>query len=448
MSFIKNFGKKQQVPTGRYSYRGTDKYAGMSLQLRIEPNHQGVMVINGNNVLHLNHSATAYAYYFMQGLAEKEVIAKIRRIYRVKADQAKADYQKLVYTISTLAQTQKIDPITFLEIEKEEPFTYQYSAPLRMDMALTFRCQNDCIHCYAGGPHSTPELTTEQWKTAIDKLSDVGVFILTFTGGEPTLRDDLPELLQYAQNKGIVTGLISNGRRLKDKAYVATLERSGLDFVQITLESHKADIHDLMTKTRGSWKETLQGIQNAVQSKIYVSTNTTLSKYNAEDFLTTVDFIKGLSVDAFGCNSLIYSGKAPGASDEFALSTDELKTLLPKVRDKAHLLGLKFLWYTPTQYCQFDPVQLGLGIKSCTAAMINACVGPNGDVYPCQSYFESLGNILNEPWEKIWNHPLAQNLRKREYAEEKCRDCKELQVCGGGCPLELQNKEHSCGSTA
>ena len=192
-----------------------------------------------------------------------------------------------------------------------------------------------------------------------------------------------------------------------------TLEKSGLDFVQITLESHKAEVHDAMTNAVGSWKETVEGIKNAVQSQIYVSTNTTLSKHNAADFLTTVDYIKNLGVDAFGCNSLIYRGKAPDASNEFALSTDELKTLLPRVRDKAQLLGLKFLWYTPTQYCNFNPVQLGLGVKSCTAAMINACVGPNGDVYPCQSYFESLGNILTEPWEKIWQNPLAEKLRKQ-----------------------------------
>jgi radical SAM protein with 4Fe4S-binding SPASM domain len=291
-------------------------------------------------------------------------------------------------------------------------------------------------------------LSTEQWKTAIDKLSDVGVFILTFTGGEPTLRDDLPELLLYAQSKGMVTGLISNGRKLKDKMYVAELEKFGLDFVQITLESHKADIHDKMTNAVGSWKETIQGIQNAVQSQIYVSTNTTLSKHNAADFLTTIDYIKNLGVDAFGTNSLIYSGKAPAASNEFALTTDELKALLPRIRDKAQLLGLKFLWYTPTQYCNFNPVQLGLGVKSCTAAMINACMGPNGDVYPCQSYFESLGNILTQPWEKIWQNPLAEKLRKREYVEAKCKDCNELQICGGGCPLELQNKEHNCRSTA
>lgn len=447
VSFLKSVFGKQKVPQGRYTYRGKDKFAGMSLQLRIEPSGQGVMVINGNNVLHLNHTATAFAYFFMQGMPKKEVVKKIRRMYRVNAKDAQADYEKLVYAVSTLIQTEKVDPVSFLEIEKEEPFTYQYSAPLRMDMALTFRCQNDCVHCYAGGPHETPELTTVQWKSVIDKLNEIGVFILTFTGGEPTLRDDLPELLLYAQTKGMVTGLITNGRKLKDKTYVEILEKSGLDFVQVTLESHKPKIHDSITGKKGSWKETVAGIKNAVKSQIYVSTNTTLNKQNAADFLSTVDYIKGLEVDAFGCNSLIYSGKAPDSSQEFALSIEDLKTLLPKIRDKAHLIGLKFLWYTPTQYCHFDPVRLGLGIKTCTAAMINACVGPNGDVYPCQSYFETLGNILTDAWEKIWNNPLAVKLRSRDYVEQKCKDCPQLQVCGGGCPLELQNKEHLYSQT-
>jgi radical SAM protein with 4Fe4S-binding SPASM domain len=441
LSLLKNAFSKKKIPHGRYTYRGTDKFAGMSLQLRVEPNDQGIMVINGNNVLHLNHTATAFAYFFMQGMPKVEVVKKIRRMYRVNSKNAQTDYEKLVYTVSTLAQTQKIDPVSFLEIAKDEPFSHQYSAPLRMDMALTFRCQNDCVHCYAGGPHETPELSTAQWKNVIDKLSDIGVFILTFTGGEPTLRDDLPELLLYAQNKGMVTGLISNGRKLKDEDYVKLLEKSGLDFVQITLESHKPQVHDKITGSKGSWKETVLGIENTAKSKMYVSTNTTLNKQNAADFLTTIDFIKTLEVNAFGCNSLIYSGKASDASQEFALSTDELKNILPQIRDKAHLLQLKFLWYTPTQYCNFDPVQLGLGIKSCTAAMINACVAPNGDVYPCQSYFESLGNILIESWEKIWNNPLAVNLRTRGYVEEKCKDCDQLQACGGGCPLELQNKD-------
>jgi radical SAM protein with 4Fe4S-binding SPASM domain len=419
----------------------------MSLQLRIQPDGRGVMVINANTVLHLNETASAYTYYFMKGMPESDVLKQIRRMYHVSAAKAKADYEKLVYTISTLARTEKICPTSFLEVEKEEPFTYQYSAPLRMDLALTFKCQNNCIHCYAGGPHETAELNTSQWKEVIDRLSQIGIFILTFTGGEPTLREDLPELLQYAQNKGMVTGLITNGRKLKDKEYVKTLEKAGLDFAQVTLESHKPKIHDLIAAAKGSWKETVAGIKNAAQSQIYVTTNTTLSKYNAPEFLRTIDYIKELGVAAFGCNSLIYSGKANAVSQEFALPIEELEPLLTKIRDKAQQLKLKFLWYTPTQYCRLDPVQLGLGVKSCTAAMINMCVGPNGDVYPCQSYFESLGNILVDKWEQIWNHPLAVKIRNREYVEPKCKDCPQLQVCGGGCPLELQDKQYICGQT-
>jgi radical SAM protein with 4Fe4S-binding SPASM domain len=316
-----------------------------------------------------------------------------------------------------------------------------------MDLALTFKCQNNCIHCYAGGPHETDELTTEEWKRVIDRMHEIGVFIVTFTGGEPTLREDLPELLLYAQNKGIVTGLVTNGRELKDKRYVEKLEKSGLDFVQITLESHKAQIHDSMTATKGSFKETVAGITNAVLSKIYVTTNTTLSKYNASEFLETIDFIKELGVDGFGCNSLIYSGKASEISEEFALPLETLNELLPKIRDKANQLGLKFLWYTPTQYCRFDPVKLGLGVKSCTAANINMCVAPNGDVYPCQSYFESLGNILKDDWPKIWNNPLSVKIRNREYVEPKCKDCPQLQICGGGCPLELEKKDYICAES-
>jgi len=420
---------------------------GLALQLRVEPDGQGLLVINANTVLYLNKTATAHAFFFMQGMTTEEAVGEIRRMYRVDEKTARGDYEQLIYTVSTLAQTEEVCPISFLDIKSVEPFTQKLSAPLRMDLALTFRCQNNCVHCYAGGPHETSELNTEQWKKVVDRLHEIGVFIFTFTGGEPTLREDLPELLRYGQDKGIVTGLITNGRKLKNKSYVETLEKTGLDFIQVTLESHEPKIHDSMTSAEGSWNETVAGIKNIIPTQIYATTNTTLSKYNASNFLKTIDFLKKLGVAAFGCNSLIYSGKANAIGEEFALPLEMLRELLPKVHDKANQLGLKFLWYTPTQYCRFDPVQLGLGVKSCTAAMINMCVGPNGDVYPCQSYFESLGNILKDDWEKIWNHPLAVQIRKREYVEPKCTACPQLQICGGGCPLELQKNNYICGET-
>ena len=432
------------IPHGLHPYRGKGKFTGMALQLRVEPNGQGLLVINANTVLYLNETATAHAYFFIQGMETEEVVKKLRKIYKVKKDVARKDHERFLYTVSTLAQTEKVCPISYLDVDRVEPFSQETSAPIRMDLALTFRCQNDCVHCYTCGPRKSVELTTDEWKKIIDRLYELGIFIVDFTGGEPTLREDLPELLLHAQRRGVVTGLVTNGRRLKDKEYVDKLVAAGLDFAQITIESHDPLIHDSITKAEGSWKETVQAIKNVLETPIYLTTNTTLNKHNWKDFLQTIDFLHGLGVKVFGCNSLIYSGKASSIADEFAIDIETLTGLLPKIDEKASELDMKFLWYTPTQYCEMNPVNLGLGVKSCTAARINMCVGPDGSVYPCQSYFETLGNILKDSWNDIWNHPLAKSLRNREYAASKCRECPELSTCGGGCPLELRDERYLC----
>jgi radical SAM protein with 4Fe4S-binding SPASM domain len=331
-----------------------------------------------------------------------------------------------------------------LGVEKVEAFSQELSAPIRMDLALTFRCQNNCRHCYTGGPHETEEMSTESWKRVLDRMKELGIFIATFTGGEPTLREDLPELIAYAQKTGIVTGLVTNGRKLKDRGFVSTLEKTGLDFAQITLESRKPEIHDQMTGAQGSWQETVEGIRNLISTTIHTTTNTTLTKLNAAGFSETVDFIHSLGVKAFGCNSLIHSGKGPSFAEDNALKPDELKSILSSVQEKASHLGMSFLWYTPTRYCELNPVSLGLGVKSCTASGMNMCVGPSGDVYPCQSYFQSLGKFLETDWKTIWNHPLSRRLRAHDYAPEDCEGCTELPVCGAGCPLELKNSNCRC----
>jgi len=431
--------RKTPAPPGLYHYRGRDRFSRMALQLRVEENRKGVLAINAKTVLYLNETAAAHVYYFMRGMPTEKAVHRIRSMYRVSEETARRDHEKLIYAISTLAQTQEVCPISYLGVEKVEPFSQELSAPIRMDLALTFRCQNDCPHCYAGGPHETEEMNTENWKRVLNKMKELGIFIATFTGGEPTLREDLPELIAHAQKIGIVTGLVTNGRRLKDKDFVSTLEKAGLDFAQVTLESSNPEIHDEMTGSRGSWQETIEGIRNLIPTTIYTTTNTTLTKLNAAGFLETLDLVNSMGVKAFGCNGLIHSGKGSLFAEENALRPDELKSMLQEVQEKASHLAMDFLWYTPTRYCELNPVSLGLGVKSCTASGMNMCIGPSGDVYPCQSYFQSLGKFLGTDWKAIWNHPLSKRLRAREYAPEDCENCPELSVCGAGCPLELQD---------
>jgi len=135
---------------------------------------------------------------------------------------------------------------------------------------------------------------------------------------------------------------------------------------------------------------------------------------------------------------LIHSGR--GAVVGTGLSESELAPLLELASQKTEMRGQRLIWYTPTQYCAFDPMTLDLGVKGCTAALYNMCVEPDGNVLPCQSYYQPLGNLLADPWESIWNHPLAVRLRERQGLPQKCTGCTYLAECGGGCPLQFESE--------
>ncbi|MCK4243407.1 radical SAM protein [Candidatus Bathyarchaeota archaeon] len=446
-AFRRLIGRKLKHKKGLYHYRGVDEWTGLRLHLRTEKDGNGVLVINASRVIFLNRSATEYVRLFMEDKTTEEITREISREFNVDHNTALQDYEDTIYKISTMAKTDDICPVSYLGFEKLEPFKKRLSAPLRMDLALTYRCNNACVHCYVEEERKVEEHSTEQWKKVIDKIVEIGVPHIVFTGGEPTLRDDLAELIKYAELKEVVTGLVTNGRKLKDKDYVNELVKSGLDHIQITLESHSEQIHDKITNTKGSWRETVQGIKNAVATPIYTITNTTLNKHNLKTILSTVRFIHSLGVEQFACNSLIYSGKALKIASNFALNEKTLKSVLPKIKDETARLGMKIIWYTPTQYCLLNPLELELGIRFCSAARINMCIEPNGDVIPCQSYYTPLGNILKDKWEKIWNHPVCHEIRERKYAPDKCNGCPYLNVCGAGCPLQLKNEKYLCLDT-
>jgi radical SAM protein with 4Fe4S-binding SPASM domain len=411
------------------------------LHLRVEEGGEGILVINASKILHLNQTATEHARLVLQDKDVDTAVKELRRRYRVPEETARADFEHLRDTIRTLATTDDICPISYLDVERIEPFDTPVSAPYRMDLAITYRCNVDCGHCYVGRPRDMESLSTPEWKQVIEKLWNIGIPHVVFTGGEATVHPDLAELVQHAQDVGLVSGLLTNGVKLADRDYLQELANAGIDHLQVTLESHDEQIHNRMVGAE-AWAQTVQGIKNAVATEVYTITNTTLTTLNAPHIEKTIGFLKTLGIEAFACNSLIYSGKGP--SSGIGIPEEDLEGLMVRVRDKAMAEGMRLIWYTPTQYCEFHPVQLELGAKFCTAARYNMCIEPNGDVIPCQSYYSSLGNILTDDWESIWHHPLAEQLRNRDWVMEKCRNCDELPLCGGGCPLYLQNQGALC----
>lgn len=408
------------------------------LHLREEDDGSSMLVINASQILYLDKVGTDFVKYYIRysqkpplvGSVKGNVVLRIMMKYKVDKAHAEADYDRLQSIIWGVTRGNAC-PFTCFDVKLKEPQYGLMKSPLRIDLALTYRCNNNCAHCYAGGPHKTKELTTNEWKKVIKKAVDFEVPNIVFTGGEALLRSDLEDLIRYAEGLGVVTGLISNGRLLT-KERVRSLKEAGLDYVQITIESPDANIHNAMCKA-SSFEETLSGIRNCI-GEIYTTTNTTITRSNSHTIPDLVSFLNSIGVRKFGLNAVIRAGRGV---DTDGIAVEELKELLPEVISRAESLGMEFIWYTPTKYHKFNPVEMGLGIKSCSAARITLAVEPDGSVLPCQSYFKPLGNALTDDFRYMWDSELAKHLRSHSFAPERCRSCIQFPMCGGGCPLDL-----------
>ncbi len=438
--------------SGLYHYRHAGVDEKSRLHLRLDPDGHGTLIVNANRILHLNPTAALMAYFILEQTSEKEAVRLVRKEYHVSAAQALADLGALRSQLDELIRPDGACPIHELGLETIMPFSARPTAPYRLDLALTYRCNNDCAHCYnvshpslisspppSGEAGARGELSTSEWKRVMDKAWDLGIPHIIFTGGEPTLCENLPELIAHAEHNGQITGLNTNARRLSDTQYVDKLVQAGLDHVQITLESSDADVHDQMVRVQGAFLQTVKGLKNALASPLYVMTNTTMLRNNVHTLPATLDFLAETGVPTIGLNALIYAGR--GSVVGTGLAESELTALLEVARQKTETRGQRLIWYTPTQYCSFDPLTLDLGVKGCTAALYNMCIEPDGNVLPCQSYYQPLGNLLNDEWDSIWNHPLAIRLRERKNLPHKCDGCALLPECGGGCPLQFESEK-------
>ena len=420
-------------PPGIYHFTRDEQGEKSRIHLRIDADRHAVLIINASRIVHLNPTAGFMAYLILNQTSQEDAKNALVHLYRVSKNQALFDYTQITQQITELIRIDGACPIHDLDLDILHPFSMRPKVPYRMDLALTYRCNNNCAHCYNARPRTFPEMETQQWYEILDATWSLGIPHVVFTGGEPTLRRDLPELIAHAEHNGQITGVNSNGRRFADKSYVQELIDAGLDHVQITLESHDPSIHNQMVGAQQAWEQTTDGLRNVLDSSLYVMTNTTMLRQNSPFLSQTLEFIADLGVPTVGLNALIYAGRGREVGTE--IPEKDLSPMLELARMHTSSHQQRLIWYTPTQYCHFDPVEFELGVKGCTAALYNMCIEPNGDVIPCQSYYQPVGNLLLDPWENIWNHPICYSLRERQLIPDKCHACAILSECGGGCPL-------------
>ncbi len=372
------------------------------LHLRVEGDGRGLLIVNAATILHLNQTAAEYARLLIQDADVDEAARAMARRYRVGRAQAREDYVRLRDHILTLATTVDLDPVTFLDMERAAPFSAETSAPYRVDVALTYRVDEAGALDPEARRRVDRELTTEEWQRVLSALWDAGVPHVCFTGGEPTLRDDLVSLIRHAEELGQVTGLLTDGRRLREQEYLDELLLAGLDHIQITLASHRAKLHDEIVGHVGAWQEVDAGLRLALAGDIYVVVHIVVAPANADSVAETVAYLAELGVPAVALSSPLQT-----ASDE---ERRRLESALEAAQETVHQRGLTLIWNLAAPYSHVNPVEVEAGLEPEQVVRQHLYVEPDGDALPAQGYNVVLGNLLRDSWEVIWKHPERKRL--------------------------------------
>ena len=236
----KLFKPVNPLPAGMHHYQSPeDVTPPFRMHLRLDPGGNGLLVVNASTVLHLNQTASEYSYYFIQNKSADEVGRIMQSRYKIKAAEASRDFQQIVDQIQTLSTTPDLAPELFIDLDRLDPYSANISAPYRLDCALTYKTLSSNLPKRIM-KRVDRELTTDEWKSILKKAADAGIPHVIFTGGEPTTRPDLIELITYTEKLDLVCGLITDGSRLSDPAYLHSLLNAGLDHLMLLLDDSES----------------------------------------------------------------------------------------------------------------------------------------------------------------------------------------------------------------
>ena len=372
------FSPVEPLAAGSYHYIAPpDDPRNYRLHLRLEADGNGILIVNASTVLHLNETAAEYAYHLVKCTPEDQVGKIISSRYRISRSQALQDYQELIERIETLVTTPDLDPVMFLNFERQEPYSGHINAPYRLDCALTYRLPEGIDPDFAPTKRVTRELSTEEWKHILDKSWDIGIPHIIFSGGEPTLREDLVTLVDKAEENGQVTGLLTDGFHLGNKEYLDSLLQTGLDHILFILHP----------EIEQAWT----ALQKVLDEDIYTAVHLTITPKNVDGCHDLIHKLKGMNVCAISLSA----------------TSESLDTDLESARELAAELEIDLVWDIPVPYSSHNPVAVEIEADEIDAPEGSGrawlYVEPDGDVLPAQGINKVLGNVLTESWEQIWS---------------------------------------------
>ncbi|MGB4594835.1 MAG: hypothetical protein WBI14_02905 [Anaerolineaceae bacterium] len=329
------------------------------LHLRVEPDGEGVLIVNASSVLHLNRTATEIVYNLIQGKTDVENANLINKRFKVDPQTSLNDVALLHQQLDKLLNTVDLDPEA-QNLFEPHLTVENISAPYRLDCYL-----NDDIE------DRQPALSLEDWKSIIQKAFNAGIPHVLFCGTEPTEVEWLPDLVAYTEELGLVTGLISSGSKLASSGFLEKLINDGLDHLMIVFDPLDETIRE--------------GLKTVLPMDLYTTVG--LVVRTEVDYAEIITWLDNLGANAFSLIAYDQSDVVPlqMLADQLVLSNHRLVNDLPFPIDFRQSRG---------QASDLLP----------EARYINLTVSTNGDVFADNTWDESLGNLLHDDFDIIWSN--------------------------------------------
>jgi 12,18-didecarboxysiroheme deacetylase len=319
---------------------------------------------------------------------------------------------------------------------------------------ITRACNLKCVHCYAHATDgsSGDELSTEEGRRMIDDLAAFGAPVLLFSGGEPLVRKDMPQLAAYAVEKGMRAVISTNGT-LIDRSTAQTLKQIGLSYVGISLDGLEP-VNDHFRGVSGAFKKALRGIENCQQAGIKVGLRFTVNRRNVKEIPGIFDLLEEMEIPRVCFYHLVYAGRGSQLVEDdltheetraaVDLIIDRTRDLHAKGKPKEVLtvdnhadgpyLYLRLLREDPQRAAEvLELLEMNEGNNSGRGI---GCVSWDGNVYADQFWrHHSFGNVRQRPFSEIWTQPedplLLELKEKKKHVQGRCATCRWLDICGG-----------------
>jgi radical SAM protein with 4Fe4S-binding SPASM domain len=297
----------------------------------------------------------------------------------------------------------------------------QLNVPLNVQLDLTYRCNEHCVHCYLDH-EDHGEMTTAEIKHLLDEMADAGVFILTLSGGEIFLRKDFFELLEHARRLMFCVKLKTNAVLIRERE-AARLRDLGIESIQISIYSHRPEVHDAITLIPGSLKRSVAAIRFLKSQGLKVIMANVLMTQNMEDYAGVRELAEELGVESTLDPTV--TPMMDGNRSVLSLGVDQ-SALRQVFRDAAVVGDIDEFCAIPTKAGEDE-----LNATPCSAGHTACYVSPYGDVFPCVQFPLPTGNVRRQRFVDIWRRSEQMNdvrsIRIKDLTT--CSSCTHVSKC-------------------